>query len=262
MTAIRSPAVAGTFYPADEQTLRAMVTHYLEAVHPSGAVPKALIVPHAGYVYSGPVAAMAYARLRAARQRITRVILLGPAHWVAVRGLAGSSAEMFVTPLGAVPVDRAAMTTALTLPQVDICDDAQIPEHSVEVQLPFLQVVLETFAVVPLLIGEATPTAVGEVLELLWGEAETLIVISSDLSHYYDYETAQRLDRATSRAIEALRPADIGIEQACGRCAIQGLLQVVPRHGLRAETIALRNSGDTAGPTESVVGYGAYAFAA
>ena len=262
MTTIRHPAVAGTFYPVDEQALDAMVTQYLEAVHPSGPVPKAIIVPHAGYVYSGPVAAAAYARLLAVRERITRVVLLGPAHWVAVRGLAGSSADEFVTPLGHVPVDRAAMTTVLALPQVDICDDAHGPEHSVEVQLPFLQVVLETFTAVPLVVGEATPAEVGEVLELLWGASETLIVISSDLSHYYDYDTARRLDRATSRAIEALRPADIGVEQACGRCAIQGLLQVVPRHDLRAETIDVRNSGDTAGPTDRVVGYGAYAFAA
>ncbi len=262
MTTIRPPAVAGTFYPMDKQALHTMVTQYLEAIRPCGPVPKAIIVPHAGYVYSGPVAAAAYARLIAARERLTRVVLLGPAHWVAVRGLAGSSANAFVTPLGPVLVDHAAMTTLKALPQVDICDDAHAPEHSVEVQLPFLQVVLETFTVVPLVVGEATPAEVGEVLELLWGDSETLIVISSDLSHYYDYDTAQRLDRSTSRAIEALRPADIGVEHACGRCAIQGLLQVVPRHGLRAETIDVRNSGDTVGPTDRVVGYGAYAFAA
>jgi len=146
--------------------------------------------------------------------------------------------------------------------EVDLGDDAHVPEHSLEVQLPFLQVVLKAFTVVPLVVGEATSIEVGEVLDLLWGESETLIVISSDLSHYYDYDTATRLDHATSRAIEALHPEAIGVEQACGRCAIQGLLQVVPRHGLRAETIDVRNSGDTAGPMDRVVGYGAYAFAA
>jgi hypothetical protein len=237
-----------------------MVTQHLQAAHPSGPVPKAIIAPHAGYIYSGPVAASAYAHLTAAQGTIQRVALLGPAHYVAMRGVAASSAEAFATPLGIVPVDQHALAQVLALPHVKIADEAHRREHSLEVQLPFLREMLGDFVLVPLVVGASTPEEVGEVLEALWDGPETLLVISSDLSHYYDYDTARRLDQATSQAIEQLRPDEIDAEQACGRLPITGLLWVARRHGLRARTVDLRNSGDTAGPRDQVVGYGAYVF--
>lgn len=260
MTILREPAVAGTFYPDDASTLRTMITNELQAVHASGPVPKAIIAPHAGYVYSGPVAASAYARLVQAHGTMTRVVLLGPAHWLPLHGLAASRADAFVTPLGRIPVEQDAITAVCALPQVHVFDEAHVPEHSLEVQLPFLQVALETFTLVPLVVGEATPAEVGEVLNMLWAGPETLIVISSDLSHYHDYDIAQQLDRETSRAIQALRAQDIGVKHACGYIAINGLLHVARQRDMRVEIIDLRNSGDTAGPRDSVVGYGAYAF--
>jgi AmmeMemoRadiSam system protein B len=187
-------------------------------------------------------------------------VLLGPAHRVAIKGLAVSSADAFMTPLGSVPLDRAAIDRILTLPQVRSADTAHTEEHSLEVHLPFLQEVLEDFQLVPLVVGDATAAEVGEVIDTLWGGPETLIVISSDLSHYHDYDTARRLDRATSKAIEALRPQDIGFDQACGRIPVNGLLEVAKRRGLRVTTLDLCNSGDTAGSRDRVVGYGAWVF--
>lgn len=261
MHTVRAPAVAGLFYPADARELRVQVRALLAAAEPAtGPEPKAVIAPHAGYVYSGPVAASLYARLAPARDRIRRVVLLGPAHRVAFDGLALSSAAAFTTPLGDVPLDTAACARLLDLPQVRILDEAHRAEHSLEVQLPFLQEVLTEFTLVPLVVGDATPAEVSEVIDTLWGGPETLIVISSDLSHYHDYATARRLDAATSRAIEALRPQDIRYEDACGRNPVNGLLLSARSHGLRAHTLDLRNSGDTAGPRDRVVGYGAYAF--
>jgi len=260
MSSVRPPAVAGLFYPNNPEQLRQMVDGYLAAASADGSPPKALIVPHAGYVYSGPVAATAYATLADVRATISRVVLLGPAHRVPFTGLAASSTNAFDTPLGPVFLDRAAIDRALDLPQVRVIDEAHRQEHSLEVQLPFLQEALEDFRLVPLLVGDASPAVVAEVLELLWGGPETLIVISSDLSHYHDYATARRLDHATSAAIEALRPQDIGVDQACGRHPINGLLELARRRGLAARTLDLRCSGDTAGPRDQVVGYGAYAF--
>ncbi len=257
---VRNPAVAGMFYPAEPVRLRATVEQYLHSAERSGSVPKAIVAPHAGYVYSGPIAASAYARLVRAADIIKRVVLLGPAHRVPFQGLALPSCQSFMTPLGPVPVDQEAVAKIAQLPQVLMMDDAHVAEHSLEVQLPFLQVVLSEFALVPLAVGEASPVEVGEVLECLWGGAETLIVISSDLSHYYDYETARRMDSTTSQAIEQLRPEDIKYEQACGRIPINGLLHVARKRGLIAKTIDLRNSGDTAGSRDQVVGYGAYIF--
>jgi AmmeMemoRadiSam system protein B len=260
MSSVRPPAVAGTFYPANAAALRASVTGFLAAVQPAVKTPKAIIAPHAGYIYSGPIAASAYAQLAPRRDTITRVVLLGPAHRVAIKGLAVSSADAFMTPLGSVPLDRAAIDRILTLPQVRSADTAHTEEHSLEVHLPFLQEVLEDFQLVPLVVGDATAAEVGEVIDTLWGGPETLIVISSDLSHYHDYDTARRLDRATSKAIEALRPQDIGFDQACGRIPVNGLLEVAKRRGLRVTTLDLRNSGDTAGSRDRVVGYGAWVF--
>jgi AmmeMemoRadiSam system protein B len=256
----RSPAVAGLFYPADPKTLKREVDQYLAETRATHSVPKALIAPHAGYVYSGAIAASAYATLAPARSIITRVVLLGPAHRVPVAGLAATSAERFETPLGSIPLDRASIDLALTLPCVRIMDEAHTSEHSLEVQLPFLQAVLDRFSLVPLVVGNASAAQVAEVLDLLWGGPETLIVISSDLSHYYPYAAAQRLDAATTAAIEALRPDDISEEQACGRAPVRGLLVEARRRGLQVETLDLRNSGDTAGPRDRVVGYGAYVF--
>ncbi|MGB5065379.1 MAG: AmmeMemoRadiSam system protein B [Candidatus Competibacter sp.] len=261
MQTVRTPAVAGLFYPADAAELQTQVRGFLDQVEPPAEPsPKAIIVPHAGYIYSGPVAASAYARLRAARDIIRRVVLLGPSHRVGFRGIAVSGMEAFATPLGRIVVDRAAIEQLEQLPEVGFLEQAHAQEHSLEVHLPFLQEVLDRFKLVPLVVGEARPAEVGAVLEALWGGPETLIVISSDLSHYHDYSTARLLDDTTSRAIEALRFEDIGYEQACGRNPVNGLLWVARRKGLHGETIDLRNSGDTAGSRDQVVGYGAYVF--
>ncbi|MEX2164994.1 MAG: AmmeMemoRadiSam system protein B [Sulfuricaulis sp.] len=260
MPSVRNPAVAGLFYPRDPRELHAMVGEYLSSAQAAGAVPKAIIAPHAGYIYSGPIAASAYLRIKPARGRITRVVLLGPAHRVGFHGLALSSADYFLTPLGRVPVDQEAVEKISRLPQVHEMDAAHAQEHSLEVHLPFLQEVLGEFNLVPLVVGDAEPGEVAEVLELLWGGPETLIVISSDLSHYHDYKTAQKLDRATSQAIEQLRPEDIQYDHACGRNPVNGLLHMARKRGLKAKTVDLRNSGDTAGTQDRVVGYGAYIF--
>ena len=260
MTSVRTPAVAGLFYPDDPRELRGQVADFLAAAPAGGAVPKAIIAPHAGYVYSGPIAASAYVRLQPARGRITRVVLLGPAHRVGFHGLALSGADYFQTPLGRIKIDKEAAEKISRLPQVHLMDLAHAQEHSLEVHLPFLQEVLGEFSLVPLVVGDAESGEVAEVIEALWGGPETLIVVSSDLSHYHDYKTAQRLDRATSQAIEQLRPEDIQYDSACGRNPVNGLLRAARQHGLKASTIDLRNSGDTAGSHDRVVGYGAYVF--
>ncbi len=261
MGTVRPAAVAGLFYPGEARTLRTSVEDYLsQAGAPAGPVPKAIIAPHAGYVYSGQIAASAYARILPAAERISRVILVGPCHRVAVRGLAVSSAASFATPLGDVPLDRPLIDRLTDLPQVSSFDATHAQEHSLEVHLPFLQVILGTFTLVPLVAGDAGAEEVAEVLEMAWGGPETLIVVSSDLSHYEDYESAKRLDSATREAIEEMEPARIGYEQACGRIPISGLLTLARRRGLEVATVDLRNSGDTAGPRDQVVGYGSWVF--
>lgn len=261
MTTVRQAAVAGSFYPATAAELDATVEKYLSlADGAAGPVPKAVIAPHAGFIYSGPVAAMAYARFKPAAAAITRVVLLGPCHRVPVRGLALSSADAFATPLGEVPVDAAAAKLILGLPQVQILDATHTDEHSLEVHLPFLQVVLGDFSVVPLVVGEASADDVAQVIETLWGGPETIIVVSSDLSHFLDYEAARRLDGDTCRAIENLDPGAIGRDQACGRVPVKGLLALAKRRGMKVTTLDLRNSGDTAGSKDRVVGYGAWMF--
>jgi AmmeMemoRadiSam system protein B len=262
MQTVRKPAVAGQFYPGETAELSAAIAGYLSSVAERGPAnepgPKALVVPHAGYVYSGPVAASAYARLEGLAGRITRVILLGPAHRLPFEGLALPRVDGFETPLGVVPVDIAAVERIEHLSQVRSLPSAHDGEHSLEVHLPFLQTLLGDFSLVPLVVGAATPEEVSEVLEMVWGGDETLIVISTDLSHYYDYETARVMDRATSEAIEALDERRIGLQDACGRVPLAGLLVSARAHGLGARTVDLRNSGDTAGPRNRVVGYGAY----
>jgi hypothetical protein len=260
MQTVRRPAVAGLFYPADPRELKTDVDEYLAAARPApGPAPKALIAPHAGYVYSGPVAAHAYARLRPVADAIHRVVLLAPAHRYPFSGLAFPEAGELLTPLGRVTVDRAALESVADLPQVRQIDRAFDGEHALEVHLPFLQAVLPAFSVVPFIVGDATAAEVAEVLDRLWGGEETLIVVSSDLSHYLDYDSARARDTRTTRLIEALDPA-VGLHDACGRTPVNGLLTVARRRGLTAETVDLRNSGDTAGPRDRVVGYGAYLF--
>ncbi len=259
----RIPAVAGLFYPDQPEALRRAVEDYLRAATPAKVEPgpiKAIIAPHAGYIYSAPVAASVYARLQPLRGIVRRVVLMGPSHRVPFNGLALPEVDEFATPLGSIPLDCKAMLEIADLQQVQVLNIAHAGEHSLEVHLPFLQVVLGEFSLVPLVVGDAEPAVVAEVLARLWGGDETLVVISSDLSHYHDYATAQRLDAATSRAIERLRLEDIEYDDACGRNPVNGLLQLARDRGLRARTLDLRNSGDTAGGRGQVVGYGAYLF--
>ncbi len=261
MASIRKPAVAGMFYPADAEELRREVLSFLEDAKASQAgAPKAIVAPHAGYIYSGPVAGSAYARLVPGAQDISRVVLFGPSHRVPFSGLAYSAAETFLTPLGPVSVDQASFAAVQDLPQVRQYEAPFNGEHCLEVQLPFLQMTLKSFRIVPFLVGDAPAAEVAQVMERLWGGDETLIVISSDLSHYLDYDSARAIDTETSRAIENLRPEAISHNQACGRNPLNGLLREAKRHGLHARTLDLRNSGDTAGPRTQVVGYGAYEF--
>jgi len=256
----RPAAVAGLFYPAEPVSLAREVAKLLgRASGQARAVPKAVIVPHAGYVYSGPIAASAYALLAPAREVIRRVVLLGPTHRVAVRGLALPAASHFATPLGTVEVDAKALGRLRDLPQVVVSEAAHVLEHSLEVHLPFLQTVLSDFKLVPLAVGDVALEAVAEVLEVLWGGPETLIVVSSDLSHYLTYGEARSIDRATCEAILALR-SDLDHEQACGATPISGLALASRGKGLRPELIDLRNSGDTAGDKSRVVGYASFAF--
>lgn len=260
MSNIRPAAVAGAFYPGGraelERDVGAMLGAAPEAV---GTPPKALIVPHAGYVYSGPTAACAYRWLEKQRGTVTRVVLLGPAHRVACRGLAVPGADGFATPLGVVPIDTAALAAIRALPQVVVSREAHRLEHSLEVQLPFLQQTLGEFKLVPFVVGAATAEEVAEVIDALWGGPETLILVSSDLSHFHAYRTAQEIDRGTVRRILALHEG-ISHEQACGGTPINGLLLVAARRGLQAELLDLCNSGDTAGDRDRVVGYCAIAF--
>ncbi|HSS63531.1 MAG TPA: AmmeMemoRadiSam system protein B [Gammaproteobacteria bacterium] len=256
---VKPPAVAGMFYPADADTLRTQVSAFLDAAQPvESAPPKAIIAPHAGYRYSGPVAGSAYAPLRPLAGSVRRVVLLGPAHRVGFRGVAVSTAEAFNTPLGAVPVDDEGIRLARSFPFVAEHDAAFAQEHSLEVHLPFLIETLGSFRLLPLLVGDAGPEDVGRLIDALWGGAETLFVISSDLSHFHDYDTARERDAATSRAIESLDYGAIGYGDACGRNAVNGLLYLAGGRGLTARTVDLRNSGDTAGGRDRVVGYGAY----
>ena len=264
MSRMRAPAVAGQFYPDDPIKLRLAINEYIsqakqrDKADPTDSRPKAIIGPHAGYIYSGPIAGSGYAHLANLKSQPSRVVLVGPSHWARVAGLATSSARAFVTPLGNVPVDVKAIEKILELPQVVVQDDAHIREHCLEVHLPFLQTSFGDFELVPLVVGNASASEVAEVLRSLWGGPETIVVISSDLSHYHTYDTAVMLDKITSQAIEELRLLKEG--QACGLKAINGLLFFAKQVALRAETVDLRNSGDTAGPKDRVVGYGAYVF--
>ena len=263
MTMLRPAAVAGMFYPADAAELSRQIDDFLAQAPkpaPGAPVPKALIAPHAGYVYSGPVAAHAYALVAPARGRISRVVLMGPSHRVAFRGIATCGADAWATPLGTVAIDRAAVDRLAALPMVGTLDKAHAAEHSLEVHLPFLQATLGEFQLVPLVAGETPREVVAAVLEEAWGGPETLVVVSTDLSHYLDYESCRAADHATRTAIEHLDPAAIGSAQACGRVPVGGLLLAASRKGMDIRTLDIRNSGDTAGPRDRVVGYGAWAL--
>ncbi len=258
---IQTPVVAGQFYPADPNELRMKVRQLIASNDVKlPQAPKALIAPHAGYIYSGLTAGIAYAQLSPIADTVRRVVLLAPSHRVGFSGIAHSSANFFCTPLGELEVDLEGLALILNLPQVTLLDRAFSLEHSLEVHLPFLQEALSDFKIVPLIVGNADPKSVAEVLDRLWGGPETLIVISSDLSHFLDYESAKAIDAKTSDAIEKLQPDQISSHQACGSAPVKGLLLAAQHNNLQVEVLDLRNSGDTAGPRDKVVGYGAYAF--
>jgi len=262
---VRPAAVAGFFYPAEPQELHRIVQACLAEGRERLADrrpprPKALVVPHAGYVYSGSIAGTAFAALEPHADAIRRVVLLGPSHRVAFRGLALSSARSFSTPIGEIELDAAGSARLTEVPRVRVFDAAHAEEHSLEVELPFLSEILRDWVLLPICAGDASADEVARVIEAAWGGDETLVVVSSDLSHYLDYETARQRDAVASAAIEALRPEGLDAESACGRVPLRGLLVAARAHGLAARTLDLRSSGDTAGSRDRVVGYGAYAF--
>ena len=261
IASVRPAALAGQFYPSNERVLRMQITEMLAAALPLEHVtaPKAIIVPHAGYIYSGAVAANAYRSLSAVREQIRRVVVLGPAHRAPVRGFVLPAAQAFSTPLGEVPLSRLDWLMLQTRNDVYVDDQPHAQEHCIEVQLPFLQTMLGSFSMVPILVGDASDDSVAEVLEALWGGPETLIVISSDLSHYLPYRQAQWTDRSTVDQVLELRPG-ISHQQACGATPVNGLLLAARRRLLKPQLLDLRNSGDTAGDRSRVVGYACLVF--
>jgi len=261
MTQTRLPAVAGTFYPGNPVALSTMIDAMLaEGTVPDAiSPPVALVVPHAGYVYSGPTAAIAYVRLRPWAGQIDRVVVMGPSHRVPLRGLGLSSADFFTTPLGDIPIDRAACDALLTHPGVHINDEAHQYEHSVEVQLPFLQRVLgDGWSLVPIVAGSGTASSIADAVGRLWAAPHTLFIISTDLSHYHDLNTARQVDRATAVSIISAAWESLGSDEACGVVPVRGALELARRHGERVSLLDLRTSADTAGPPERVVGYGSF----
>ncbi len=257
---VKQPGVAGLFYPADRETCAAQVAACLKAALPASVEPKVLVAPHAGYIYSGVVAGTAYATVAHRRGAISRVVLLGPNHRVGFKGVALCTAERWATPLGEIPVDMEAMARLRALPDTIVSDPAFAQEHSLEVHLPFLQTVLGDFSLVPVLVGDARPETVAQVLRECWGGPETLIVVSSDLSHFHDHATATAMDGQAAQCIEALRPDLLKDDQACGNRPLRGLMLEAARRDLRVTALDVRNSGDTRGNMERVVGYGSFAF--
>lgn len=255
----REPAVAGVFYPENPIPLQHQIDDMLSSRQGLPLIPKALIVPHAGYIYSGPIAASAYRLLQDQAHKIRRVVLLGPSHQVAFRGIAAPEEDLFHTPLGNISIDRQSIRQLQSQNLINVRSDAHRWEHSLEVQLPFLQRVLGEFALLPLVVGDASPQEVANALRASWGGEETLIVVSSDLSHYHPYSEARQIDRETSAMIESLNGTLNG-EQACGCRAVNGLLTLAQEKQLSITTLDVRNSGDTAGDRDRVVGYGAYAL--
>ena len=255
----RPAAVAGLFYAADPQQLSSETSYFLSQVHkPLNVVPKALIVPHAGHIYSGPVAASAYKLLEPLTNIIKQVILLGPSHRVAFRGIATPDIDFFESPLGKIKINTSFCKKAEQLNFVNANNAAHRDEHSLEVHLPFLQLLLNDFELTPLVVGDCDRNDVASLLELFWGDSETLFIISTDLSHFHNYATATQKDQLTSAAIESLQPEDINLDDACGRAPLNGLLTLAKNHHLKINCLDLRNSGDTAGDKNRVVGYGSY----
>jgi len=262
MDIIRQPAVANMFYPGDAVELGDMIEGFLSKITPTLPIPpKAIIAPHAGYIYSGPVAASVYAELIKSAHTIKRVAIIGPSHRVAFYGLAVPDADFFNTPLGNIPLDRETIQNLISQNIVTLFNQAHALEHSLEVHLPFLQKIYDNnISIVPIVVGDATTQEVSQCIEAIWGDAETLIVISSDLSHYHPYNEAKQLDKNTCTSIEEYSIDAIHSENACGYIPIRGLLHYAKKLNLKAKTLDCRNSGDTAGSKDQVVGYGAYAF--
>ncbi|WP_252176855.1 AmmeMemoRadiSam system protein B [Endozoicomonas sp. 4G] len=254
---VRQPAVSGVFYPDQPELLKTVVNNLISEATERELSPKVLIVPHAGYIYSGAIAASGYKQLGLYRSKIKRVVLLGPSHQTAFEGIALPDCEAYSTPLGDIPLDADAIESLSRFNQVHTLDAAHAHEHSLEVQCPFLQSTLDHFKLIPLVVGDASPYAVAEVIDFLWGGDETLIVISSDLSHYLSYEEANRRDSLTTKAIEQMSSCLTG-GQACGSYPLNGMLKIAQRRGMEVVTLDVRNSGDTAGDKKRVVGYGAY----
>ncbi len=254
---IRQPAVAGMFYPDSANTLHSSIVDMLDDSQEHDLSPKVLVVPHAGYVYSGPVAASAYRLLKGINNNIRRVVILGPSHRVPLEGMALPECDTFKTPLGNIPLDVEAIDDLQRFSQIQTSDIPHASEHSLEVQLPFLQACLSDFKLVPIVVGDASPMAVAEIVEHLWGGDETLIIISTDLSHYHNYEEASYRDNLTVKAIEQLSNNLTG-GQACGCRPLNGMMTVAQRRGMEVITLDVRNSGDTAGDKKRVVGYGSF----
>ena len=248
------------FYPGDPEKLRREIQGYLKAVQKAPPPPKGIIGPHAGTIYSGPIAATAYASLIPVRNKIKKVVLLGPSHHVPIRGIVAPTTEAWATPLGTTPVDQETLQSLANLPQVQFLNEAHEEEHSLELHQIFLQEVLDDFSLIPLVVSRTQPPEVAEVLNQVWGGDETIIVVSTDLTHYLDYETARRIDEKSSKAIEELRFEDLEDTQACGLYPVRGFLLAARQHKLKGKTVDLRNSGDTCGDKSRVVGYGAYIF--
>lgn len=260
MQNVRAPAAAGRLYPGDAVALRREVRHLLALTDVTTRPPKAIVVPHSGYRFSGAVAASGFAAAAPLRGEVTRVVVIGPAHRTSFRGLALPEAEAFETPLGLSYVDEDARRALRSLPQIVSSDRAHAHEHSVEVELPFVQEVLGDVTIVPLVFGSATEFDVGGALTRVWGGPETLIVVSSDLSRFLPYDEARRVDGATASAIERLSPDELGERAGCGRIAVRALMRCALAHHLRVQTLDLRSSGDTTGARDEVVGYGAFSF--
>jgi AmmeMemoRadiSam system protein B len=262
MNITRSAAVSGLFYPDEPQILRDTIDTLLSqsAIKEQSTQVKAIIAPHAGYQYSGLTAARVYKQLQTLRDRIQRVVLLGPSHRVAFEGMALTEADFFETPLGQIKVNKDDYPQLLAMENMFVFEQAHVAEHCIEVQLPFLQRILNNFTIIPIVVGIADPHSVSNIIESLWGGDETLFVISSDLSHYQSYESAQQTDNETSRAILDLDFNAIQPNNACGCMAVNGLLNFAHRHPLTVKLIDQCNSGDTAGDKDKVVGYGSYLF--
>jgi AmmeMemoRadiSam system protein B/AmmeMemoRadiSam system protein A len=253
-------AVAGHFYPAVPEELAAGVDGSLARATPLPLAPKAVIAPHAGHIYSGDIAGSAYRLLSRRKGEIRRAILLGPNHRVPLRGLAISPADAWETPLGSLPVDHAGRAALARLPFVAVTHAPFASEHSLEVHLPFVHRALGEVEILPILVGQAGADQVSAALDLVWGGAETAIIVSSDLSHFHDYATCCTRDSETAQAIERLQPGLIDPYAACGSFAIHGLLHQAQRRDLRVTAVDVRNSGDTRGGRDRVVGYGAFTF--